>query len=303
MNSHAVHVRDDATAGGSPCSGGVFPASGPAWLPVFPWRCSGRARRPRPVHSGCATPIPSAANPLQIAGRPTPPERRRASSPGNDSADGPDSFDGTRTKIDSRAPGRREAETRRTQRPESVSTVHILGPAEWRIRQEPRAGFTKATGAAWRVALEARGLSAVSINVRITAVRKLAVEAADNGLLAPELANGITRVKGVASKGVRLGNWLSARQARPFSPRRTPLRRRESSTGRFSQCPLATGCDVQKWRRSPWRTSSSGMGAGASWPDKVHWTHSVPAKHKVHFQTACSMIYGAERGTCSPLAD
>jgi hypothetical protein len=176
---------------------------------------------------------------------------------------------GTRTGIGSRAPSRREAETRRIHRPESVSTVHILGPAEWRIRQEPRAGFTKATGAAWRVALEARGLSAVSINVRITAVRKLAVEAADNGLLAPELANGITRVKGVASKGVRLGNWLSARQARPFSPRRTPLRRRESATGRFSQCPLATGCDVQKWRRSPWRTSSSGMGAGASWPDKV----------------------------------
>jgi site-specific recombinase XerC len=79
--------------------------------------------------------------------------------------------------------------------------------------QEPKPGFTKATVAAWRVALEARGLGAVSINVRITAVRKLAVEAADNGLLAPELANGITRVKGVASKGVRLGNWLSAKQA------------------------------------------------------------------------------------------
>jgi integrase len=79
--------------------------------------------------------------------------------------------------------------------------------------QEPRPGFTKATVAAWRVALEARGLGAVSINVRITAVRKLAVEAADNGLLAPELANGITRVKGVASKGVRLGNWLTAKQA------------------------------------------------------------------------------------------
>ena len=31
--------------------------------------------------------------------------------------------------------------------------------------------------------------------------------------LAGELANGITRVKGVASKGVRLGNWLSVRQA------------------------------------------------------------------------------------------
>jgi site-specific recombinase XerD len=79
--------------------------------------------------------------------------------------------------------------------------------------QEPRNGFTKATVSAWRVALEARGLGAVSINVRITAVRKLAVEAADNGLLAPELASGITRVKGVASKGVRLGNWLTVKQA------------------------------------------------------------------------------------------
>jgi hypothetical protein len=57
---------------------------------------------------------------------------------------------------------------------------------EW-FGKEPRPGFTKATVSAWRVALEARGLGSVSINVRITAVRKLAVEAVDNGLLAPEL--------------------------------------------------------------------------------------------------------------------
>ena len=44
-------------------------------------------------------------------------------------------------------------------------------------------------------------------------MRKLAVEAADNGLLAPELAAGITRVKGAKSKGVHLGDWLSLRQA------------------------------------------------------------------------------------------
>src|SRR5271169_5663658 len=79
--------------------------------------------------------------------------------------------------------------------------------------QELRPGFTKATVNAWRVALEARGLGSVSINVRITAVRKLAVEAADNGLLAPELAAGIARIKGVKAKGVRVGNWLSIRQA------------------------------------------------------------------------------------------
>jgi len=83
---------------------------------------------------------------------------------------------------------------------------------EW-FSREPRSGLNKATVSAWRVALEARGLGSISINVRITAVRKLAVEAADNGLLAPELAAGITRIKGVKMKGVRVGNWLSVRQA------------------------------------------------------------------------------------------
>jgi integrase len=94
--------------------------------------------------------------------------------------------------------------------------VYNLGLDEffaWLSVQEPRPGFTKATVAAWRVALEARGLGSVSINVRITAVRKLAAEAADNGLLAPELAAGIARVKSAKSMGVRTGNWLSLKQA------------------------------------------------------------------------------------------
>ena len=76
----------------------------------------------------------------------------------------------------------------------------------WYIAEPRPAGFTKATVMAWRVALEARGLGATSIDVRITAVRKLAVEAADNGLLAPELASGIARIKGVRSHGIRVGN-------------------------------------------------------------------------------------------------
>src|SRR5260370_40008310 len=62
--------------------------------------------------------------------------------------------------------------------------------------REPRPGFTKATVAAWRVALEARGLGAVSINVRITAVRKLAGGAAATGLLPPALAYGIKPAEG-----------------------------------------------------------------------------------------------------------
>jgi integrase len=47
----------------------------------------------------------------------------------------------------------------------------------------------------------------------MSAIRKLAAEAADNGLIAPELAAGIARVKSAKSVGVRTGNWLSVRQA------------------------------------------------------------------------------------------
>src|SRR5260370_25314118 len=47
----------------------------------------------------------------------------------------------------------------------------------------------------------------------VSAIRKLATEEADNGLLAPELAAGICGVKSVKSKGVRVGNWLTLRQA------------------------------------------------------------------------------------------
>jgi site-specific recombinase XerD len=50
--------------------------------------------------------------------------------------------------------------------------------------------------------------------VRLAAVRRLAYEAADSGLLSPELAAGIRRVKGVKKLGVRLGKWLTAEEAR-----------------------------------------------------------------------------------------
>ncbi len=83
---------------------------------------------------------------------------------------------------------------------------------DW-FNQAPRPGFTKATVSAWRVSLEARGLGSSSIIIRISAIRKLAVEAADNGLLAPELTAGIARVKSAKSVGIRVGNWLSLRQA------------------------------------------------------------------------------------------
>jgi hypothetical protein len=48
-----------------------------------------------------------------------------------------------------------------------------------------------------------RGLAANTINQQLAAVRRLAHEAADTGLLSPELAAGITRVKGVKPLGFR----------------------------------------------------------------------------------------------------
>lgn len=74
-------------------------------------------------------------------------------------------------------------------------------------------GFTKATVQAYRAHLIESGLSASSVNLRMTAIRRLAAEAADNGLLALELASAVSRVKGIRRQGVRTGNWLTVVQA------------------------------------------------------------------------------------------
>lgn len=61
----------------------------------------------------------------------------------------------------------------------------------------------------YRFFLEQNNLAPSTINVRLAAVRRLAYEAADTGLLSPELAAGIRRVKGAKRLGVRIGNWLT----------------------------------------------------------------------------------------------
>lgn len=74
-------------------------------------------------------------------------------------------------------------------------------------------GFNKATVQAYRATLEASGLAASSINIRLSAIRKLAGEAADNGLLAPELEAAIARVRGAKRHGVSAGKWLTLDEA------------------------------------------------------------------------------------------
>ena len=82
---------------------------------------------------------------------------------------------------------------------------------EWYC-SEPRLSFSKAVVLRYRMHLESRQLAPGTINLRLGAVRRLAYEAADSGLLSADLAAGIRRVKGVKKLGVRIGNWLTPEQ-------------------------------------------------------------------------------------------
>lgn len=77
---------------------------------------------------------------------------------------------------------------------------------------EPRLALNRVVVLRYRLYLESLGLAANTINVRLAAIRRLAYEAADNGLLSPELVAGIRRVGGVKQLGYRVGNWLSTEQ-------------------------------------------------------------------------------------------
>src|SRR5258708_4297730 len=91
---------------------------------------------------------------------------------------------------------------------------------------EPRLSFTRTVVLRYRFFLEQKILAPSTINVRLAAVRRLAYEASDTGLLSPDLAAGIRRVKGAKRLGVRIGNWLTVDQSRTLlgEPRPGSLR-------------------------------------------------------------------------------
>jgi len=86
---------------------------------------------------------------------------------------------------------------------------------------EPRLAFNRTVVLRYRIRLEQRGYAPATINLRLAAVRRVAYEASDAGLLSLELAAGIRRMKGVRRIGVRLGNWLTPEQGRRLLDRAT----------------------------------------------------------------------------------
>jgi hypothetical protein len=62
---------------------------------------------------------------------------------------------------------------------------------------EPRLALNRTVVLRYRIHLESVPLAPATINLRLAAVRRIAYEAADTGLLSPELVAGIRRVKGL----------------------------------------------------------------------------------------------------------
>jgi hypothetical protein len=121
-----------------------------------------------------------------------------------------------------------------------------------------RLAFNRTVVLQYRMFLEKKQLAPATINVRLAAVRRLAYEAADSGVLSPDVVAGIRRVKGVRQIGQRLGNWLCLDQGKIFSWQCHRRRFAESETRPC--CPFYWGvvCGAQKW--SHWNANGFSNG-------------------------------------------
>src|ERR1700675_4059716 len=127
---------------------------------------------------------------------------------------------------------------------------------------EPRLAFNRSVVLRYRFFLEQKNLAPSTINVRLAAVRRLAHEAADAGLLSPELAAGIGRVKGAKRLGTRIGNWLTVEQSRIlFTEQQEDILR-----GKGDRAILAllmdAACDAPNWLDSDWKIFKSVRSTG-----------------------------------------
>ena len=114
----------------------------------------------------------------------------------------------------------------------------------WFRASAPAPLFSKAVVGAYRSALLGEGLSSASINLRLSPVRKLAREMADNGMLDVSVAAAIERVPGVERRGTRIGNWLTKDQANDLLNAPDP----RSLSGKRDRAILALliGCGLRR---------------------------------------------------------
>jgi integrase len=94
----------------------------------------------------------------------------------------------------------------------------------------------------YRATMEA--LSPSTINVRLSAVRKMVSEARKNGMLGAEEAANLTEVPNIPQKGTRLGHWLTREQARELLavPDRTTLKGKRD----YVLLAMLVGCALRR---------------------------------------------------------
>ena len=109
---------------------------------------------------------------------------------------------------------------------------------------EPRLAFNRTVVLRYRIHREHQRYAPATINLRLAAVRRVAYEAADAGLLSPELAAGIRRVKGVRRLGVRLGNCLTPEQGRRLLAHDPPAAARD--TRDQAMVAMLIGCGLRR---------------------------------------------------------
>jgi len=87
-------------------------------------------------------------------------------------------------------------------------------------------------------------LAPSTVNVRLSAVRKLVSEARKNGLLGAEDAANLTEVPNLSQKGTRLGNWLTREQAKELLavPDRSTLKGKRD----YVILALLVGCALRR---------------------------------------------------------
>lgn len=88
--------------------------------------------------------------------------------------------------------------------------------AAWLISHVAHRRFERTAVLEYRAELIARGLSSASVNLRLSAVRRLAAECSESGLIASTVAAGVLRVPGLKRRGIRLGRWLTLDEAADF---------------------------------------------------------------------------------------
>jgi site-specific recombinase XerD len=78
-------------------------------------------------------------------------------------------------------------------------------------RQQP---LSRALLMEYRAAMLEKKLSVTTVNVRLSAVRKLIGEAQRNRIISAEDAANLAGVPNLSQKGTRVGNWLTREQAK-----------------------------------------------------------------------------------------